>query len=440
MTDKYELTMIQAALEHGTAHRTSVFEVFTRRLPSWRRYGVVAGTGRFLEHLDTFRFTSADIDFLHKDGALRDTTLDYFKEYQFTGNISGYAEGEVYFPHSPVLTVEGTFAECVLLETLLLSILNHDSAVASGASRMTSAAHGRPCLEMGSRRAHEDAAVAAARAAIVAGFTGTSNLEAGRKYGIPTIGTSAHAFTLLHDTEEEAFAAQVKSLGTGTTLLVDTYDVTQGVETAIKVAGTSLGAVRLDSGDLGLQAEAVREQLDSLGAHNTKIIVTSDLDEYAIASLASAPVDGYGVGTKLVTGSGAPTSSMVYKLVAREDGNGTMQSVAKASTSKSSVGGRKTGARLVLDETAREEIVLVADSTTADAWLASRPEYRRLEERFVTGGTIDTRWTGKDGLARAAARHSASRAELSPHAGRLQSGELAMDTTVITLENTTTSN
>lgn len=217
-------------------------------------------------------------------------------------------------------------------------MLNYDSAVASAASRMTSAAVDRPCLEMGSRRAHEWAGVAAARAAAVAGFAGTSNLEAGRRYGLATIGTAAHAFTLLHDDERAAFDAQVAASGTGTTLLVDTYDVRAGVEHALAAAGTGLGAVRLDSGDLGALAHEVRAQLDAAGATGTRITVTSDLDEYAIAALAVAPVDSYGVGTSLVTGSGAPTCGMVYKLVAREGSDGVLAPVAKASRSKTSVG------------------------------------------------------------------------------------------------------
>src|SRR5660397_204880 len=189
-----------------------------------------------------------------REHVVDDATLEFLAGYRFEGSITGYAEGEVFFPLSPVMVVEGTFAEAVLLETLVLSILNHDSAVASAASRMTSAAAGRPCLEMGARRAQEDAAVAAARAAVIAGFVGTSNLEAGRRYGLATIGTAAHAFTLLHDDEEAAFASQVASQGIGTTLLVDTYDVRRGVERAVAAAGTSLGAVRLDSGDLGVLA------------------------------------------------------------------------------------------------------------------------------------------------------------------------------------------
>ncbi|MDD9207248.1 nicotinate phosphoribosyltransferase, partial [Georgenia sp. 10Sc9-8] len=325
LTDRYELTMVDAALRNGVAQRRSVFEVFSRRLPAGRRYGVVAGTGRLLEAVEAFRFTDAEIDFLAQQGVVGEHTLDYLRGYRFTGSISGYGEGECFFPGSPVLTVEGTFAEAVLLETVILSILNHDCAVAAAASRMTIAAHGRPCLEMGARRTHEAAAVAAARAAVVGGFSGTSVLEAGRSYGIPTIGTAAHSFTLAHDDEEQAFAAQVAAHGPATTLLVDTYDVTRGVARAVsaaRAAGGELGAVRLDSGDLVAQAFTVRRQLDELGATSTKITVTSDLDEYAIAALGAAPVDSYGVGTRLVTGSGHPTAELVYKLVAREDSTG----------------------------------------------------------------------------------------------------------------------
>src|SRR3954447_7155583 len=267
--------MLEAALRSGAAHRRSVFEVFARRLPEGRRYGVVGGVGRVLEALAAFRFEDAELMALEQADVVDDATIRWLAGYRFGGDVWGYGEGEGYVPGSPILVVEGTFAEAVLLETLVLSVLNHDSAIAAAASRMVVAAHGRPCLEMGSRRTHEEAAVASARAAYVAGFTGTSNLEAGRRYGIPTIGTSAHAFTLLHDDERSAFAAQVATLGAGTTLLVDTYDVEAGVRTAVEVAGTGLGGVRLDSGDLLEQAYAVRGQLDRLGALSTRITVTS---------------------------------------------------------------------------------------------------------------------------------------------------------------------
>ncbi|MCF6525595.1 nicotinate phosphoribosyltransferase [Streptomyces sp. JJ36] len=348
-TDQYELTMVQAALRAGTAGRRSAFEVFARKLPEGRRYGVVAGTGRVLDAVENFRFDERMLGFLRSRGVVDEPTLEWLAGYRFRGDIDGYPEGEVYFPESPVMRVEGTFAECVLLETVVLSILNHDSAVAAAASRMAVAAGDRPLVEMGARRTHELAAVAASRAAYVGGFSSTSDLAAGFRYGIPTVGTSAHAFTLLHDTERDAFTAQVESLGRGTTLLVDTYDVATAVRTAVEIAGPELGAVRIDSGDLLLVAHRVRQQLDELGAKGTRIVVTSDLDEYAIASLAAAPVDAYGVGTRLVTGSGHPTSSMVYKMVARAEDTSPgapLRPVAKRSLGgKSTLGGTKWAAR-----------------------------------------------------------------------------------------------
>ena len=419
LTDHYELTMLEAALRSGAAERRCVFEAFARRLPDGRRYGVVAGSGRFLEALSDFRFGDAEIEDLRRRRVVDEPTCDWLANYRFSGDISGYAEGEVYFPGSPVLVVESSFAEGVVLETLVLSILNHDTAIASAASRMTAAAGDRPCIEMGSRRTHEEAAVAAARAAYIAGFGATSNLEAGRRYGVPTAGTAAHAFTLVHDTEREAFAAQVASLGAGTTLLVDTYDVTEGVRTAVEVAGTSLGAVRLDSGDLLEQARQVRDQLDGLGATSTRIVVTSDLDEYAIAALASAPVDAYGVGTQLVTGSGAPTASMVYKLVSRSDDGGIMRPVEKRSASKTSVGGRKWALRrLSSDGVAEAEVVGIQERPTDDG------DDRPLMVDLVRDGEL----LSPPDLAAARERHLASRAELPASALRLQRGDVALPT------------
>ncbi len=419
LTDHYELTMLEAALRSGAAHRRCVFEVFARRLPDGRRYGVVAGTGRFLEALDRFRFGPAEVAELRRREVVDTATCDWLASYRFSGDISGYAEGEVYLPGSPVLVVESSFAEGVVLETLVLSILNHDTAIASAASRMTSAAGERPCIEMGSRRTHEEAAIAAARAAYIAGFGTTSNLEAGRRYGVPTAGTAAHAFTLVHDSEREAFEAQVDAVGVGTTLLVDTYDVTRGVQTAVEVAGPSLGAVRLDSGDLLAQARQVRAQLDGLGATATRIVVTSDLDEHAIAALAAAPVDGYGVGTQLVTGSGAPTAGMVYKLVSRSDDHGVMQPVEKKSVSKASVGGRKWALRrLTADGVAEAEVVGIEERPTEDG------DDRALMVDLVRGGQVVT----PPDIHLARERHAASRAELPPEARRLQRGDVAIPT------------
>lgn len=419
LTDHYELTMLQAALRSGAAERRSVFEVFARRLPDGRRYGVVAGTGRFLEALKNFRFTDAEIDDLRERDVVDEATLEWLADYRFSGDIYGYLEGECYFPGSPLLVVESTFAEGVLLETLALSILNHDSAVAAAASRMTSAAAGRPCIEMGSRRTHEEAAVAAARAAYVAGFATSSNLEAGRRFDVPTAGTSAHAFTLLHDDEREAFTAQVESLGKNTTLLVDTYDVTNAVNIAVEVAGPELGGVRLDSGDLLVQAREVRAQLDSFGAKNTKIVVTSDLDEYAIAALAAGPVDAYGVGTSLVTGSGAPTAGMVYKLVQHSDDNGEMIDVAKKSKDKISVGGRKWALRRRNTEgVAEAEIIGIGQKPQDDG------DDREMLVQLVQGGEVIVATDAKT----ARETHERSRAELPATAHQMSRGEAVIPT------------
>ncbi|MCX2971457.1 MULTISPECIES: nicotinate phosphoribosyltransferase [Streptomyces] len=421
-TDHYELTMVQAALRAGTAHRRSVFEVFTRRLPEGRRYGVVAGTGRVLDAVENFRFEPDVLDFLREQRVVDEPTLAWLADYRFRGDISGYPEGEVYFPGSPILRVEGTFAECVLLETVVLSVLNHDSAVAAAASRMAVAAGERPLMEMGARRTHELSAVAAARAAYVGGFSATSDLAAGFRYGIPTVGTSAHSFTLLHDTERDAFTAQVASMGRGTTLLVDTYDVAEAVRTAVEVAGPGLGAVRIDSGDLLLLAHRVRGQLDELGAHDTRIIVTSDLDEYAIASLAVAPVDAYGVGTRLVTGSGHPTCSMVYKLVARAESDAPgapLCPVAKKSMGgKLSLGGAKWAARRPdADGVAEAEVV---GTGTVPAELAGH----ELAVELVRGGEV----VGREPLEVPRERHRRARAGLPLSATQLSAGEPVLPT------------
>ncbi|WP_081589144.1 nicotinate phosphoribosyltransferase [Arthrobacter sp. Rue61a] len=422
-TDHYELTMLQAALHSGAAHRRSVFEAFARRLPDGRRYGVVGGTGRLLEGIADFRFGDAELAFLELNKVVNQETLDYLADYKFSGDIWGYAEGDAYFPNSPILIVESTFAEACILETFILSVLNHDSAIASAASRMTSAAGTRPCIEMGSRRTQEESATAAARAAVIAGFASTSNLEAGRRYGIKTVGTAAHSFTLLHDTEREAFEAQIAAFGPGTSLLVDTYDVETAVRTAVELAGDKLGAVRLDSGDLIAQAQWVRQMLDDLGNVNTRIVVTSDLDEFAIAALQSAPVDSYGVGTSLVTGSGAPTASMVYKLVSRTNDAGEFISVAKAAKNKASVGGRKYALRKLNERgRATQEIVGIGHRPEDDG------NDRVLLHQFVKNGEVLPGWTGPEGVIRARERHAATMAELPAVVNRLQRGEAAIPT------------
>ena len=422
LTDQYELTMVRAALRAGTADRRCIFELFARRLPEGRRYGVVGGVGRALRALRHFRFDDESLRFLRDQEVVDEAVADWLANYKFSGDIWGYPEGEIYFPGSPLVMVESTFGEAVVLETLLLSIYNHDSAIASAASRMTAMAGDRPIIEMGSRRTHELAAVAAARAAYLAGFSSTSNLEAGRRYGVPTRGTSAHSFTLLHATEREAFAAQIAELGEQTTLLVDTYDVMEAVKIGVELTEGRLGAVRLDSGDLGQLAAQVRELLDSLGATHTRIVVTSDLDEFAIAALSGAPVDGYGVGTALVTGSGHPTCEFVYKLVARAESDAPaapMLAVAKKSVNKISVGGRKFALRRLSEEgVAEAEIIGVGEPPSGDG------NDRPLLVQLVDGGTI----VGEESLETARQRHLQARAELPLEALKMSRGEPVIQT------------
>jgi nicotinate phosphoribosyltransferase len=422
LTDHYELTMLRAALQSGTANHRSIFELFPRRLPPGRRYGVVAGTGRALRAIRHFRFDDESLRFLRDREVVDDRTADWLADYRFGGNIWGYPEGEIFFPGSPLVVVEGTFAEGVLLETVLLSIYNHDSAIASAASRMTAVAGDRPCIEMGSRRTQELAAVAAARAAYIAGFAATSNLEAGRRYGVPTSGTSAHSFTLLHGSEREAFEAQIAALGESTTLLVDTYDVEKAVRTGVELTDGRLGAVRLDSGDLPVMAKNVRRLLDSLGATHTKIIVTSDLDEWNIAALSGAPVNGYGVGTALVTGSGHPTCGFVYKLVARaasDDPEAPLVPVAKKSTDKVSIGGRKFALRRLSDAGVAEAEVI---------GLGVPPVSDSNDRELLVPLVVDGRVADEEPLDVARDRHVRRRAELPQDALKMSRGEAVIET------------
>ncbi|WP_422115021.1 nicotinate phosphoribosyltransferase [Brachybacterium sp. UNK5269] len=442
LTDLYELTMLEAAREAGTASRRCVFEVFTRSLPPGRRYGALAGTGRVLDAIAQFRFDDADLRYLRRAGVLQESTLEHLASYRFRGDVHGYEEGELYFPSSPVLRIEGTFEDAVMLETVVLSILNHDSGVASAGSRMVTAARGRPCIEMGGRRVHEDAAIAAARAAYVVGFDSTSNLAAGAHYRVPVAGTAAHAFTLLFGTEEEAFRAQLAAQGAGTTVLVDTYDVEAAVRTAVRIAGPELGAVRLDSGDLGEQAAAVRALLDSLGAHATKITATGDLDEYRLEELAGAPLDGFGIGTRLVTGGGHPAPGFVYKLVEREGADGLMHPVGKQSRNKATLGAGKRAFRMIVGERAHAELVLPGEAEideferelTAELTShAAHPDWRRtslrpLQKPLLIGGERVQELSAPARVQAARDRHAASLAELGLPADAGPDGDVAIPT------------
>lgn len=421
LTDRYELTMLSSFLAAGSAGRRAVFEVFARRLPSGRRYAVFAGLGRLLDHIERFRFDAGEIAWLRDAGAITEQCAHYLADFRFTGDVDAYREGEIWFGGSPLVTVQGPLGECIVLETLILSVLNHDCAIAAAAARMVTAARGRPLIEMGGRRTHEEAAVAAARAAYLCGFAATSNLAAGRAYAIPTVGTAAHAFTLAHADERTAFANQVAAHGASTTLLVDTYDVAQGIRTAVEVAGLGLGAIRLDSGDLEVEARAARALLDELGAHRTKITVTSDLDEYVLSALADAPIDSYGVGTRLVTGSGHPTAGLVYKLVAiaaADAPDAPLRSVAKKSAGKPSAGGRKTAYRQLDAAGYAVAERIVVDNSGTDRPVPGRP----LQVPVVRGGVV----VHRPSLDEVRAHHEAALAELPAQALSVADGPPAL--------------
>ena len=425
LIDHYELTMVEAAVASGVADRRAVFEVFPRRLPAGRRYGVVAGVDRLVEAVEALRFGPGELDALARAGVVGSQGLERLANYRFRGSIDVYPDGELFFPSSPVVTVEASFADAVVLETLVLSVLNHDSAVASAAARMVCAAEGRPVIEMGSRRTHEAAAVAAARAAYLAGFSATSNLEAGRRYGVPTAGTASHAFVLAHASERDAFEAQVAAQGKGTTLLVDTYDTRQGIATAVEVAGPELGAIRIDSGDAAAEARSARAQLDALGATGTRIVVSGELDEYGIEELAPEPIDAYGVGAKVVAGSGAPSASFVYKLVAIADGpGGDLRPVAKRAPGKANRGGRKVAWR-GLDDHGRATGELVAVDPPVD-WAGPDPRARPLQVRAMDHGRSCTLPSLQD----ARTHLGAALAELPPLARMIVAGPPALEVTV----------
>ena len=424
LTDRYELTMLDTTLADGTAGRRTVFEVFARSLPPGRRFGVAAGLERVVDAIGRFRFDASTLDHLADERIVSDTTLAWLAGFRFSGRIDAYREGEVLVPGSPVLTLEAGFAEAILLETLVLSILNHDSAIAAAAARMVAASGGRDLLEFGTRRAHEQAAVAAARAAAIVGFAGTSNLEAGRRHGIATHGTAGHAMTLLHDDEVSAFRGQVAALGPGTTLLVDTYDVERGIANALEVAGSALGAIRIDSGDLGALARSARVQLDAAGATATRIVLSGDLDEHRIAALADAPVDAFGVGTSVVTGSGAPTAGFVYKLVEREAADGTMVEVAKRAGGKSTVGGRKHASRRIVDGRAVAEVL--RRGTRPD------PRHARDDERpLQVPVVVDGELVHRPSLDEIRAHHRAAMAELPNEARDLGPGTACLPTVLL---------
>ncbi|MDQ6899012.1 MAG: nicotinate phosphoribosyltransferase [Candidatus Dormibacteraeota bacterium] len=417
-TDQYELGNLQGAIRSGVASRLAVFELFARRLPEGRRYGVFAGLGRLLDRLENFRFTADQLCWLNETQVADADTRGRLEGQHFTGDVWAYQEGDLYFPNSPLLTVVAPFAEAVLLETLCLSICNWDSGIASSASRMVTAARGLPITEMGSRRTHEEAAIDAARAAYIAGFSATSNMEAGYRYGIPVTGTAAHCFTMAHRDELTAFRAQVASQGPETTLLVDTYDLEQGIRNAVAAAGPELGGVRIDSGDLLSELPKARRLLNSLGARQARIVLTGGLDEYAMDELSLGAAGGFGSGERLIA---HPSPGFVYKLVAiadSDDGEQPLRRVSKRSASKLSLGGRKWAYRRF----DASRFIIAEDLVVSDSAPESPPVGLPLQERVVGEGRILLRRSVEE----ARAFHQQAKCQLSPEQLSIQSGPPAI--------------
>ena len=343
-TDLYQLTMAAGYFHRGMASRTATCEMFVRRLPERRRYLVAMGLERLLRYLEDLRFTDAQIEYLATIPALADAMTPPFREYlrgfRFDGDVWAMPEGTVFFEQEPLVRITAPIIEAQIVETFLLSALNHATMVASKAARVVLAAGPASVVEFGSRRTHPDAAVDAARAAYAVGFAGTSNVEAGMAHGIPVTGTAAHMWTMAHATEEAAFEGYVAVFPSASILLIDTYDTLEGARRAAAIAKDKLKGVRLDSGDLGALSKAVRVILDEAGCPQAKIVASGDLNEHKIAALraAGAPIDVYGVGTELVTSRDAPSLGGVYKLV--EIGEGDVRSpIAKFSEGKATLPG-----------------------------------------------------------------------------------------------------
>ncbi|MDY2777110.1 MAG: nicotinate phosphoribosyltransferase [Collinsella sp.] len=335
LTDLYELTMAQGLWESGKLDDQGCFTAFHRDHPFGSAFAVMCGTADLPDLVENIRFTDEDVDYLGSlrapaGGALfKPGFLDFLRTFRMHVDIDAVPEGELVFPREPMVRVTGSVLECQLIETALLNTIGFQTLVATKAARVVLAAKGRPVAEFGLRRAQgPDGGLAVARASYVAGFSSTSNVLAGRRYGIPVFGTHAHSWVMSFESELEAFRAFASSSPKNCTLLIDTYDVREGVENAIVVAremearGDRLAAIRIDSGDLAKLSAYVRSRFDEEGLGYVRISVSNDLDEHTIQSLLDqgAPIDSFGVGTKLATCFDQPALGGVYKLTARREG------------------------------------------------------------------------------------------------------------------------
>ncbi len=410
LLDLYELTMAQSYVDEGmTAPAT--FSLFARHLPRDWGYLVAAGLDDVLSYLETLAFGAEELSYLRSTGLFTPTFLDHLGRLRFTGSVRAMPEGTVCFPNEPLLEVTAPIVEAQLVESAIVNQVHFQTLIASKAARCVEAAVGCRLVDFGLRRTHGyDAGLKAARSAYLVGFDATSNVLAGQRYGIPIAGTMAHSYVEAFGDEAESFRAFVRAYPDGTTLLVDTYDTVRGIERAAAVgrelaaAGHRLGGVRLDSGDLGADSAEARRILDAAGLTDATIFVSGNLDEHAIAALlaAGAPIDGFGVGTRMGVSADAPYLDMAYKLVAY-DGRPTL----KTSAGKATWPGPKQVWRRRDARGPADLVALAAEPGPAEA------------EPLLLPAMADGRRTGTTSLAEVRARARAEIERLAPEQRRL---------------------
>ena len=344
-TDAYQINMIQTYYEEGIADKRAVFEVFFRKMPFRNGYGVFAGLEHIVHYIENLHFSQTDIDYLREAEDYSEDFLNYLANFKFRGSIRSAVEGELVYAHEPLLQVEGPLADCQLVETAILNIVNYQTLIATKAARIRSVAGDDALMEFGTRRAQEfDAAIWGTRAAYIGGFDATSNVRAGKIFGIPISGTHAHALIQTYGNDYDGFMAYAKTHH-DCVFLIDTYDTLRsGLPNAIRVAkemGDKINfqGVRIDSGDMAYISKRVRQELDEAGFPNAKIYASNDLDEKTIQSLKmqGAKIDVWGIGTKLITAFDQPALGAVYKMVSIADEEGNMHGTIKLSNNAEKV-------------------------------------------------------------------------------------------------------
>lgn len=404
LLDLYELTMGESYLAQGIAERPATFELFCRRLPDGWGYLVAAGIEDTLEYLEGLRFEEDDLEFLESTGLFGSAFLERLGGFRFSGDVRAMPEGTVFFPSEPVLELTAPLLEAQLVESLVVNKVQFQSLIASKAARCVDVAKGRQLVEFGLRRAHGgEAGLKAARASYLAGFDATSNVLAGQRFGIPIAGTMAHSYVECFEHEIDAFEAYTRSYPDGATLLIDTYDTVEGARRGIRVAldlaarGGLLAGVRLDSGDLLALSARVRDLLDQAGLTEVTIFASGNLDEHEIGRLlgAGAPIDGFGVGSRLVVSADAPYIDLVYKLAAFDE-----RPVLKLSAEKATLPGMKQVWRRTEDECFTGDEVALLDE-------AGREGAVPLLGSMMRGGVRDGVVSLEEGRKRAAKQRAA---------------------------------